>query len=70
MNDAASPDPPRRGYNLGMALAGLVFIVAGVVFLLDNVEANAVRSEVILPAVVVGLGLALVASSLQRSRGE
>ena len=70
MNDATVPGPPRRRYNLGTALAGLVFIVAGVVFLLDNLETIAVRSEVILPAVVVGLGLALVVNSLQRNRGE
>ena len=70
MSEATVPGPPRRGLNLGTALAGLVFIAAGVVFLLDNIEAIAVRSEVILPAVVVGLGLALVVSSLQRRRVE
>ena len=68
MNDA-TPAPPRRRYDVGTALAGLVFIVAGLVFLLDHLETIAVRSEVILPAVVVGLGLSLVMSSLLRQRG-
>ena len=69
MNETTIPGPPRRRYNFGTALAGLVFIVAGGVFLLDNLETIDVRSEVILPAVIVGLGLALVVSSLQRQRG-
>jgi hypothetical protein len=70
MSETTVPGPPRRLYNFGMALAGLVFIVAGLVFLLDNIEIIAVRSEVILPAVVLGLGLSLVVSSLQRHRAE
>ena len=68
MTDSTIPAPPRRRYNLGSALAGLVFILAGCVFLLDNLETIDVRSEVILPAVIVGLGLALVVGSLQRQR--
>ena len=64
MSDATVPRPPRRRYNFGMALAGLVFIAAGLAFLLDVIETIDLRTEVILPAVVVGLGLALVVSSL------
>ena len=60
----------RRRYDFGTALAGLVFIAAGVMFLLDRLGNIELRSGAILPAVIVGLGLALVVSSLQRHRGE
>lgn len=61
---------PRRRYDLGAGTAGLVFIAAGAAFLLDRLEAIQLREGAVLPAVVVGLGLALVMSSIQRHRGE
>lgn len=60
----------RRRYDLGAATAGLVFIGAGAAFLLDRLDAIHLREGAVLPAVVVGLGLALVMSSIQRHRGE
>lgn len=60
----------QRRYDLGTATAGLVFIAAGAAFLLDRLAAIQIREGAVLPAVVVGLGLALVMSSMQRHRGE
>ncbi len=62
--------PGARRYDMGAAAAGLVFMGAGAAFLLDRLEAIAIREGIVLPAVVVGLGLALVISSIQRHRGE
>ncbi len=69
-DDGASAAAPTRQYDVGAALAGLVFAAAGSAFLLDRLEAIELRSGVALPAVLVGLGLALVTSSIQRHRGE
>lgn len=60
----------RRRYDFGMALAGLVFVAAGTVFLLDRLEVIDLRPGIALPAVLVGLGCSLVLSSIQRHRGE
>jgi hypothetical protein len=66
-----NPAPITRGrYDAGTALAGLVFVASGVFFLLDRLEVVVLRPGVVLPAVVVGLGCALIVSSLQRHRGE
>ncbi len=61
---------PERHYDVGAALAGLVFATAGAAFLLDRLEAIDLREGIVLPAVLVGLGLALVTGSIQRHRGE
>lgn len=68
-NDPASMVQARQ-YDIGAALAGLVFAGAGTAFLLDRLNALELREGVMLPAVVVGLGLSLVMSSIQRHRGE
>ncbi len=71
MNDGAPPPPsPARHYDIGAALAGLVFAAAGAAFMLERLQAIELREGVVLPAVVVGLGFALVISSIQRHRGE
>ena len=74
MNEATPPLAPpveaRRHYDFGTALAGLVFGTTGVLFLLDRLDTIVLRPGVVLPAAVVGLGFALVVSSVQRHRGE
>jgi hypothetical protein len=60
------PVPPERGYDLGAAAAGIVFVAAGLAFLLDRLGAIEIPNGVVLPGVIVGLGLALVVSSMQR----
>ncbi len=73
---AAPPPPegaapsPRPRYDVGAGTAGLVFITAGTAFLLDRLGTIRIEEGAVLPAVVVGLGLALVISSMQRHRGE
>jgi hypothetical protein len=43
-----------------------VFVAAGLAFLLDRLGAIEIPNGVVLPGVIVGLGLALVVSSMQR----
>lgn len=57
-------------YDLGSALAGVVFAAAGVAFILARLEVIELRQAVVLPAVIVGLGASLVLGSIQRHRGE
>lgn len=66
---SAPPTTSARTYDVGMALAGLIFAGAGTAFLLDRLDALELREGVMLPAVVLGLGLSLVLSSIQRHRG-
>lgn len=48
---------------------GLLFLVLGVAFLLDQLQAIELQARYIAPAWVIGLGLAIMAGSLrQRSR--
>jgi hypothetical protein len=70
MIEQPQPSPSAHRYDAGTALAGLVFAVAGAAFLLDRLHAIELPQGVVLPAVVVGLGFALVVSSIQRHRGE
>lgn len=62
--------PHTHPYDLGTALAGVVFAGAGVVFILGRLEVIEVQQAVVLPSVIVGLGAALVLGSIQRHRGE
>ena len=53
-------------FNLGAALAGLTFIAVGVLFLLDELGTLVVRTEVVIPSVVIALGLAAVLGAVAR----
>lgn len=53
-------------FNLGAALAGLTFIGVGVLFLLDELGAIVVRTEIVIPAVVIALGLAAILGAVTR----
>ena len=55
-------------FHVGAALTGLVFMVLGVCFLLEAVDAANFRFEIVLPGAVVALGLAIVFGSLFRDR--
>ena len=55
-----------RRYDVGAAIAGMVFLAAGGVFLAESLGAIVIRDGVVLPAVVIGLGVALVAGAFRR----
>ena len=47
--------------------AGVLFVVLGVVFLLDALDVWDTEAAVVLPVLVIGLGLALLAGALRGS---
>lgn len=53
-------------FNLGAALAGLTFMTAGTLFLLDELGRLALRTEVVIPSVVIALGLSAILGALTR----
>lgn len=57
-----------RRFSLDAALAGILFAVLGVLFLLDAVDAADFRFEIVLPALAIGLGLALILGALVNDR--
>ena len=57
-----------RDLEPGPAIAGVLFVVLGVVFLLDALDVWDVEAGVVLPVIVIGLGLALLAGALRGSR--
>lgn len=58
-----------RNFDAGAFLAGLVFAVLGVLFLLDTLDVARFRFEVVLPGILVALGVAVIAGAVMRSRG-
>ena len=51
------------GFSLGGALAGLTFVVLGVLFFLDGTDVIQLQLDLLLPIVVIVLGVAVVASA-------
>lgn len=51
------------GFRLGGALSGVVFIVLGVLFLLDAVDAISLQLDLLLPIAAIVLGAAVVLSA-------
>ena len=49
-----------RGPDTGGIVAGVLFLVAGVVFLLNEIDVWTIRLNYVLPLVLLGLGLALL----------
>lgn len=65
MNSAQS------GFSPGAALCGLVFIALGALFFLEAVDAIDLELDLLLPAAVIVLGLAVVLSAAwPRRRGS
>ena len=52
----------------GTALVGLVFIALGIIFLLDDLDVLRLRPMLILPVLLIGLGLGVLASILEPAR--
>lgn len=49
---------------------GIFFLAAGVLFLLDALEALDIRAEFLLPLLLVGFGIALIASGREPAPAE
>lgn len=56
------------GFNPGAALAGLIFIALGVLFLLDTLDVTNLRRDVLWPAMLIALGVAVIISAAWRAR--
>ena len=60
-----------RRFETSSFLIGLVFIGIGVAFLLDRLDVWSPRLDVLLPAAVIGIGVAVLLGALiNRSRAE
>ena len=55
-------------YDIGAALMGLCVIALGVAFLLEALDVANFRFEIILPVFAIAVGVAVIASSVVRSR--
>jgi hypothetical protein len=53
---------PSRGVDRLSLLGGLVFVLAGVVFLLDALDVWRLRGDYVVPLVLILLGVAVLAS--------
>ncbi|MEX2373402.1 MAG: hypothetical protein WD800_06315 [Dehalococcoidia bacterium] len=59
-----------RRFDVGAALAGLVFVVLGVLFLLEALEVANFRFVVVLPVIVFALGVAAIVGALVGGRRD
>jgi hypothetical protein len=55
-------------FSYGTAVVGLVFIAFGVLFLLDDQDIVRVRPMLVIPLLLIGLGVGLIARIVQPSR--
>ena len=55
--------------NLTSLVSGAVFIVLGVIFLLDRLTIIDVTPGIVLPILLVGVGVGVLAGSLRREPG-
>ncbi len=55
-------------YDFGAALLGLCVIALGVAFLLEGLDVADFRFEIVLPVFAIAAGVAVIASSVLRSR--
>ena len=54
-------------FDPGAAIVGFVFIALGIVFMLEALDVWEVQLGVIVSALVIGLGVAVLASAVSRS---
>jgi len=57
-----------RSYNRSALAAGLLFVVLGVVFLLEQLNVFDLRAVYVWPVVLIVLGVAILASGVAASR--
>lgn len=59
----------RRPDTGGIAI-GIVFVIIGVVFLLDELDVWSIRLDYVLPLVLIGIGLSMLVSWLANASGD
>jgi hypothetical protein len=57
-------------FSPGTALTGILFVVLGVLFFLDAIDAIRLRLDVLLPIGVIALGVAVLLGAIWDHRGE
>lgn len=57
-------------WNRTALIAGVLYVVIGIVFLLDSLDVVDVRAAVVLPLLIIGLGLAVLWGGLSREHRE
>jgi hypothetical protein len=59
-----------RSYNRTALLAGLIFVVIGVVFLLEQLDVYELRAVYVWPVVLIAVGVAVLVGGLSSLRGR
>ena len=57
-------------FDVSAAAVGLAFAVLGVLFLLEATDVSDFRFEIVLPAMAIVVGLAVILGALVRDRGD
>ena len=57
-----------RSYNRTAAIAGLVFVGLGIVFLLEALNVFELRARYVWPVVLIAIGAAILVSGIRSSR--
>jgi len=57
-----------RSYNRAAAIAGLVFVGLGIVFLLEALNVFELRARYVWPVVLIVIGAAVLANGIRSSR--
>lgn len=59
-----------RGYNRAALVAGLIFVVLGVVFLLEQLDVFELRAAYVWPLVLIAVGVAVLLGGLASLRRD
>jgi hypothetical protein len=59
-----------RGYNRTALIAGLIFVVLGVVFLLEQLDVFDLRAAYVWPIVLIAVGVAVLLGGLSSLRSR
>jgi ABC-type antimicrobial peptide transport system permease subunit len=59
-----------RGYNRTALISGLIFVVLGVVFLLEQLDVFELRAAYVWPVVLIAVGVAVLLGGLSSLRSR
>jgi ABC-type antimicrobial peptide transport system permease subunit len=59
-----------RGFNRTALIGGLIFVVLGVVFLLEQLDVFELRAAYVWPVVLIAVGIAVLLGGLSSLRGR